>query len=193
MSNIVCITNRHLCEEDFLTRLEQIASYHPQAIILREKDMTSKDYCHLALQVNALCKKYHVTCILHSFYEVARLLKMKAIHLPLPLLRQMSDKERSFFTLLGASCHSVEEAKEAEELGCHYIIVGHIFETDCKKGLPGRGLRFLDDVISSVHIPVYAIGGINEKNEAEVLHVGAKGVCMMSTLMRDDLSHIFIQ
>ena len=32
----------------------------------------------------------------------------------------------------------LEEAKEAQDLGCTYITAGHIFLTDCKKGLPGR-------------------------------------------------------
>ena len=98
----------------------------------------------------------------------------------------MSKKERSSFLVLGASCHSVEEAKEAEALGCSYIIVGHIFETDCKKGLPGRGVEFLQNVISSVNIPVYAIGGINETNISQVLHTGADGACLMSSLMSND-------
>lgn len=186
MSNIVCITNRHLCKEDFLTRIIHIASYHPKAIILREKDMTPEDYLELASQVISICKKYNVKCILHSFSSVATSLKMNTIHLPLPLLRSMSKKERSSFLVLGASCHSVEEAKEAEALGCSYIIVGHIFETDCKKGLPGRGLEFLQNVISSVNIPVYAIGGINETNISQVLHTGADGACLMSSLMSND-------
>ena len=57
------------------------------------------------------------------------------------------------------------------------------FDTDCKKGLPGRGLDFLKAVCSSVSIPVYAIGGISPKNFSMVRNVGANGGCIMSSAM----------
>ena len=85
--------------------------------------------------------------------------------------------------MLGASCHSVAEAVEAERLGCTYITAGHIFDTDCKKGVPGRGLSFLQEVCETVRIPVYAIGGVTHENFPEVKRVGAAGVCVMSGLM----------
>ena len=72
---------------------------------------------------------------------------------------------------------------EAQALGCTYITAGHVFETDCKKGLPGRGLQFLRKVCEVVEIPVYGIGGINEDNIAMVRETGAKGACLMSSLM----------
>jgi len=88
--------------------------------------------------------------------------------------------------MLGASCHSLEEAKEAVELGCTYLIAGHIFATDCKKGLPGRGTEFLQSVCESVQVPVYAIGGISGENMTLVRKAGAKGGCVMSGWMQCD-------
>ena len=72
---------------------------------------------------------------------------------------------------------------EAEKLGCTYITAGHVFATDCKKGLPPRGLSFLKEVCYSVTIPVYAIGGIDENNMEAVRQAGAAGGCMMSGFM----------
>ena len=63
--------------------------------------------------------------------------------------------------MLGTSVHSTEDAIFAEESGADYITAGNIFETDCKKGLKGKGVNFLRNVCDSVNIPVYAIGGIN--------------------------------
>ncbi|MFR9001159.1 MAG: thiamine phosphate synthase [Anaerobutyricum soehngenii] len=54
----------------------------------------------------------------------------------------MTPQEKSHFQIIGASCHSLEEAKEAQNLGCTYITAGHIFLTDCKKGLPREGTSF---------------------------------------------------
>lgn len=183
MSDILCVTNRTLCKEDFLTRIERIAACRPKAIILREKDLAQSAYQTLARQVIAICQKHGTACILHSFPAVALALQWNAIHLPLPVLRTLSAEEKAYFTVLGASCHSVEEAKEAETLGCTYITAGHIFDTACKKDLPGRGTAFLQEICKNVSIPVYGIGGIDAGNMEDIRKTGAAGGCVMSSMM----------
>ena len=184
MSEILCVTNRTLCREDFLTRLKRIAACRPAGIILREKDLSPDKYKELAAQVMELCAGYEVPCILHSFVDAALELHAEAIHLPLHILREMAPEQKARFRTIGASCHSTQDALEAQALGCTYITTGHVFETDCKKDLPGRGLDFLKAVCGSVSIPVYAIGGISADNIASVRGAGAKGACVMSGLMR---------
>lgn len=145
--------------------------------------MAPHEYQALAEQVMEICARYDVTCILHSFTDVALALRAPVIHLPLGMLREMNAEQKVPFRTIGASCHSLEEAREAQRLGCAYITAGHVFETDCKKGLPGRGLSFLRDVCHAVHIPVYGIGGVNVENISRVRAAGASGACLMSSLM----------
>jgi thiamine-phosphate pyrophosphorylase len=182
MFDIFCVTNRKLCDE-FLAKIEKIATAKPSGIILREKDLSEVEYKSLAKQVIEICNKYEVTCILHSFADVAIKLNSDKIHLPLPILRNMTDFQKSKFKTIGASCHSVDEAIEAQRLGCTYITAGHIFATDCKKGLAPRGIDFLKEICSNVSIPVYAIGGIDSSNVNSVKNAGADGACIMSGLM----------
>jgi len=186
MSDILCVTSRKLCKEEFLIRIRRIAACRPAGIILREKDMPEAEYHALARQVMDICAEYGVNCILHSFVDAAIGLHAESIHLPLHILRGISEEQRACFDVIGASCHSVEDALEAQALGCSYITAGHVFETDCKKGLPGRGLIFLRNVCAAVRIPVYGIGGINVENIPEVRKAGASGACLMSSLMKSD-------
>lgn len=186
MSDIFCVTNRKLCREDFLTRIERIAACHPAGIILREKKLSPREYQALAEQVMRICAQYNVRCILHSFVDAAIALHAGSIHLPLHILREMTPEEKAQFQTIGASCHSVQDALEAQALGCSYITAGHVFETDCKKGLPGRGLSFLEDVCNAVQIPVYGIGGIDSENISQIHAAGASGACLMSSLMVTD-------
>ena len=183
---------------------------------LGKKDMPEAEYLSLARDVTALCKEYDVQCILHSFINVALELNHPYIHLPLPILEKyaaapcqhfmpdvistLSHKNaadyQQFFKVIGTSVHSVEDAIKAEQLGATYMTAGHIFATDCKKGLPPRGLDFLKNVCDTVQIPVYAIGGINiassEGDDStlnvprlkEVMECGAAGGCIMSGMMR---------
>ena len=164
-------------------RIEKLAGAHPAGIILREKDLSPEEYQALAEKVLVICNKNDTPCILHNFWEVALQLGVKAVHLPLHVLKTLPESERKKFTVLGVSCHSVEDALEAQELGCTYITAGHVFETDCKKGLPARGLTFLKEITKSVSILVYAIGGIDKSNYSDVIKAGAKGACVMSGAM----------
>lgn len=168
--------------EGYLEQLAYVASLHPKAIVLREKDLTEEKYEELAKVVIKLCEEAGTTLILHRFPEAAQRLGYDKLHLPLEMLKTMGRPEG--LTLLGTSIHSIEDAKEAEQLGADYVFAGNIFETDCKKGLPGLGLEFLENVCKEVEIPVYAIGGITAEKMPQILRIGAAGGCMMSGFMQ---------
>lgn len=184
MSDIICVTSRSLCRGDFLDQLSKIAKAGPKYVILREKDLSEEKYGELAKKAAAVFHDTDTRLILHYYYKTAIELGWKAIHLPLHILREMSSEEKAQFELVGASCHSVSDAEEAQTLGADYITAGHVFVTDCKKGLPPRGIDFLRDVCSSVKISVYAIGGISPDNIDLVRKAGAAGACVMSGFMK---------
>ncbi|MBR1592157.1 MAG: thiamine phosphate synthase [Ruminococcus sp.] len=186
MFKIICVTNRKLCDGDFFDRIEKIAECQPDAVILREKDLPEYEYSLLAERVMDICGRYDVKCILHSFVNTALKLGAEYIHLPLGILRTTDKNILSGFKKIGSSCHSVEDAGEALSLGADYITAGHIYETDCKKGIVPRGTMFLKSVCESVDIPVFAIGGISPENINSVINAGAEGVCLMSSFMKCD-------
>lgn len=184
-ASVIAVTNRRLCSRPFMEQLERVCRFQPKAVILREKDLSEQEYLLLAENVLQICKQYQVPCILHSFVSVARALNSPAIHLPLPLLRRYHG-QLDDFTTVGTSIHSVEDALEAEKLGATYLTAGHIYTTDCKKGVPPKGPAFLKEVCQSVSLTVYAIGGIHpdQAQFQEIMDCGAKGGCIMSGMMQ---------
>ena len=169
-------------------QLKKVLQLHPNALILREKDLTEKMYEDLAEKVLDLCNQEKVRCFVHSRIEAARRLKCKNIPLSIPTLQEMTDAERmklrSDFNEISVSCHSTQDVQYAVELRATQIILGTIFETECKKGLKGKGVEFVREVCSSCDLPVYAIGGINLERVELVRNAGAAGGCMMSGFMR---------
>lgn len=182
--NILAVSNRKLCSRPFEEQIKRVCSHHPRALILREKDLPEEEYYLLAKEIMEICMEYKVFCILHTYVEAARRLEVQSIHLPLFLLERYQGKLDDF-TVIGTSVHSVEEAKKAQMLGATYLTAGHVYATDCKKGLPPRGLKFLREVCGAVSIPVYAIGGIKLHGGQikEVMDCGAAGGCVMSEMM----------
>ena len=124
---IIAVSNRKLCNRPFLEQIERVCKIHPEAVILREKDLTEEEYGTLAKEVMNICSRYQVSCILHNFWKTALELGCTSVHLPLPILQKITDEEKKKFTKIGISIHSVEEAKEAEQLGASYLTAGHIY------------------------------------------------------------------
>ena len=180
----ICVTNRALAERPFLEQLACVLATKPYAMILREKDLTEEVYEELAGKVKKLCENTDTRLILHSFPDAAMHLGGTAIHMPLHRFMEMPEEQKQKFLVRGVSVHSVDDARLAEQCGATYLTAGHVFVTDCKKGLAPRGLDFLHEVCSSVKIPVYAIGGIHEENMESCIQSGATGVCMMSEYMK---------
>ena len=83
--------------------------------------------------------------------------------------------------IIGASTHSLEEAKAAQSGGADFIVFGPVFETASKKqyGAP-VGLQALRRVAADLSIPVLALGGINPTNFRDALDAGAEGVAGIS-------------
>ena len=195
------ITNRKLCENENLEKqIEKIFSAYKRkiflenfeiiALTLREKDLDKNEYLNLVKKIYPICEKYGIDLILHQNYDLNldKKYKIEGIHLSYDNFKSLNKNIREGlikkYKRIGISIHSIDEAKEVENLGATYVVAGHIFETDCKKGLEPRGLNFIKELSSILTIPIFAIGGINEENSNLVLNSGAFGVCMMSSLMK---------
>lgn len=161
----------------------------PDMLIVREKQLTEEEYLELFESVWEKCRNDcmradPLTVIPHTYLAAAEKTGSSCIHLPLPLLRKYHGMEKfAGLSHIGVSVHSIEEAKEAEQLGAAYVTAGHIFSTNCKPGVPPRGIAFLEQVCGSVSIPVYAIGGVHPENLTQIQCSGAAGACMMSEFM----------
>ena len=195
------ISNRKLCENENLEKqIEKIFSAYEKKIILknfdivaltlREKDLDKNEYLKLIEKIYPICQKYKINLILHQNYDLNLDDKynIEGIHLSYSIFKSLNQNIKAElikkYKRIGVSVHSLNEAKEVESLGASYVVAGHIFETDCKKGLEPRGLKFIEDLSSALSIPIFAIGGIDEKNSLSVINSGAFSVCMMSTLMK---------
>ena len=195
------ISNRKLCENENLEKqIKKIFSAYEKKIILknfdivaltlREKDLDKNEYLKLIEKIYPICQKYKINLILHQNYDLNLDDKynIEGIHLSYSIFKSLNENIKAElikkYKRIGVSIHSLDEAKEVESLGASYVVAGHIFETDCKKGLEPRGLKFIKDLSSALSIPIFAIGGIDEKNSQSVINNGAFSICMMSTLMK---------
>lgn len=186
---LTLITNRHICGEDkFKDVVTKAISAGVDQIILREKDLDDKDYSHYAAYFKTQLKE-NQKLIIHSRISLAERIKADGVHFTFQDFMAMDEetirtlKSGGSALVLGVSVHSLEEALASANKGANYLLASHVFETDCKAGLPGRGLKFIHEISLNVHLPIIGLGGISPENTLSVIEAGASGVAVMSAIM----------
>ncbi len=185
---IICVTNRLLCKNDFFKQIEFICKENIYAIILREKDLDDETYEKFAVKCNNICKEHNVLFFINTKTNIAKKLQIKNIQVSFKDFLDNKDI-LNLFDNVAVSVHSLSEAIVVEKFLEQaeqniFLIAGHIFETDCKKSVKPKGTDFLKEICNNVKIPVFAIGGINEKTIKQLNGINIEGVCMMSALMK---------
>ena len=82
--------------------------------------------------------------------------------------------------IIGVSARTVEQAKEAEQMGADYLGVGAVFGTTTKGDANKISMEVLKEICESVSIPVVAIGGVCEENILHLKDSGVAGVAVVS-------------
>ncbi|MDR1820105.1 MAG: thiamine phosphate synthase [Methanobrevibacter sp.] len=185
---LIIVTNKDLVKNDYLSQIEEIIKAKPSKIILREKQLNKSEYFNLSKKIISISNRYNVDLVIHNYIDIGKFFNINSIHLPFNKFNKNKDDLHEF-DKVGVSVHSLKEAKIVGDSYADYIIVGHIFQTQTKKNLVPKGLKFLKEVKDSINIPIYAIGGINLKTINSVLETGVNGVAIMSDLMESNNPH----
>lgn len=150
-------------------------------IHIRERSWTAREH----VQAIDELVKHHVPLekvIVNDRLDVALVVEAGGVQLAGHSVDVARVKAKFPTLRIGCSVHSVQEAKESALAGANYVIYGHIYETNSKKGLPPRGVQQLHQVVESITVPVIAIGGITPQRVSEVMQTGAGGVAVLSAI-----------
>jgi thiamine-phosphate pyrophosphorylase len=81
--------------------------------------------------------------------------------------------------LVGASTHSLDEARAAVAAGAHVCGVGAMFASPTKPDVAPSGPAYLRAYLAAFpHVPHLAIGGIDAARAAELAALGCRGVAI---------------
>ena len=150
---------------------------------LREKELDEDAFLQEAMEMKALCEKYHVPFFVNDNVEIAVKCKADGIHvgqsdMVAAQVRQKVGEDM----MIGVSVHSVEEALEAVRNGADCLGVGAMFSTSTKADADVLTKETLRAICEAVDIPVVAIGGISKENMAELKGTGVDGVALVSAI-----------
>ena len=184
---IYLVTDEKAClEKDFYVCIEEAIKGGVKIVQLREKNISTKDFYEKALKVKEICKNYGVLFIINDRLDIAQAVEADGVHLgqsDIPIEKAREILKDKF--LIGATARKIEEAKKAELLGADYIGSGAIFGTSTKDNAKKLEMEVLKKIVSSVKIPVFAIGGININNVGILQNIGLQGICSVSGILSE--------
>jgi len=167
--------------------LNTLLSIEPSidAVILREKTKMDSEVATLIQQLIEFGFDSS-KIIVHGRTNIAAISGIKKVQLPgydapINLLKKQFPA-----ISFGRSVHSLNEAETACKAGADWVIYGHLFETSSKVGLPPRGTVELFQIVESLPIPVYAIGGIQPHHLPQLKQGGVAGIAVMSSIFGND-------
>jgi len=150
---------------------------------IREKDLAQDAFEAEAERLKTLCAQHGVPFVVNDSVEIALQCDADGVH-----VGQSDIKGRDIRAIIGPdkildiSAGTVEEAVAAEKAGADYIGVGAIFTTSTKKNARSMTMEKLKEIVSSVSIPVVAIGGISAENILQLRGSGVDGVAVVSAI-----------
>ena len=180
------VTNRYQDSlESFLKKVETACRSGVTIIQLREKNLTTNQYYHLAKQVKEITDAYQVPLIIDDRLDVCLAVDAAGLHigddeLPVSVARQVLGPEK----ILGVTAKTVKRALEAETSGADYLGTGAIFPTTTKENAPITLISTLKTICQTVAIPVVAIGGLTSENIDKLIGSGIAGVAVVRDLMQ---------
>ncbi len=149
---------------------------------IRERDLPARELLAL-VKAAIVAREGGARILVNDRLDVALAAGAAGVHLgggSVPaheVVRWLRERSAPAEFLVGVSCHSLEDARAAEDAGASYVFFGPVFETPSKKSYgPPQGIAKLAEVCSAVRIPVIAIGGVNEENATECMRAGAAGI-----------------
>ncbi len=180
--SLYAVTDRTWLEGRTLADVTELALMGGATMVqLREKNLTEDDFIREAAGLLSLCHRFSVPLIINDNMTVCQKTGADGIHLG---QGDMSIREARKIlgpdAIIGATAHNVEEAVRAEADGADYLGSGAAFGSSTKKDATGIDPADYRKITSSVHIPVVAIGGINEDNISKLKGLGLAGVAVVS-------------
>lgn len=186
--------NRESCHEsDAMPRLifitdnkaqpfpEDIVAKLPEGSMVILRDYDDENRYDLGKALSYICKARGIKFLVAGDLTLCLMLGADGIHLPEYMIGEaINIKKEHPDYIITASVHDVGGVQRAEEIGLYAVLLAPIFPTHSHpetfdKPSSTIGKERLSEICNAYDIPVYALGGINEKTAREIIDTNIAG------------------
>ena len=178
LPSLYAISNvKELGAEEFLRRLGSALDNGLRLVQLREKDMSHDELRDLAQHILPMLRDHDAKLLLNGDVELANEIGADGVQLTAAQLANL--QERPEVNWCAASCHNVEELKQAEQLGCDFVLLSPVLPTQSHPGATVLGWEKFAAIATQSSVPVYALGGLQPVDKEVAWAHGAHGVALL--------------
>jgi len=165
----------------WLASLERALASGIRRVQLRAPACEPGRWRRLATQAVVLCREADAEVLVNADLELAASLGT-GVHLRATQLSGFTSRPLANNQPIGASCHSADELRAAQAIGCDFAVVGAIKPTTTHPDATPLGWVGFAAMREAVSLPIYAIGGLSGEDIPDARSQGAQGIAAIRGL-----------
>lgn len=150
--------------EAFFNAVQQALLGGVDAVLIREKQLTSAKLLALASRLRQMTHASHARLFIHSQVDIAAAVDADGVHLASADIHSIADVRQWLndpFKTVSTSCHNTDELQQAAACGADFALLSPVFPTASHPGAPYLGVDEFHQLASATALPVVALGGID--------------------------------
>ncbi len=172
--------------DSYLTFIKKCAEGGITSLQLRDKHASPEYLFEFGYKLKQVLADFNIPLIVNDDIELAYKLDADGVHLG--QTDGNPEKARKLLgpgKIIGLSIESLDELEKINNLDIEvtYVAASAVFVTKTKHNIKTIWeIDGLKEVVKLSKYPVVAIGGINQKNAAQVINAGASGIAVVSAV-----------
>ena len=167
--------------DEYLSKLKQALESGIRLVQYRAKKLSQEQLLSVAKDVISLCESYNAKCIANMSIENALAISAHGVHLTSQRLFDFEQRSVDDM-LLVASCHTVEDLKQAEKIGADFVVLSPVKATASHPEAIPLGWENFSEMVADISIPVYGLGGMHVDDIDDALDAGGQGIAAIRSL-----------
>ncbi len=163
-------------ETEFLAALERSLQPGTSLLQFKAKSLDTVAYAALAQKVVKICHGYGCKVLLTGDPLLVEKIGADGLHLDSKALKTIDSRPLSDDYLLAVSGHDLAALKRGEAIGASFAVLSPVNYTTAHPDIEPLGWEGFGHIASAVSIPVYALGGVSDKDESAAIAAGGQGV-----------------
>jgi 8-oxo-dGTP diphosphatase len=166
--------------EDLVARLQHLFDEGITLIQARLKNLSEEKVREFLDIAYPLCKEKGVLLLINSGTIKAVEMPCDGIHLTSSDLAKWDSRPENL-RWFSASCHNVEELKQAQKIGVDFVVLSPILKTKTHLEAEPLGWAVFKNLVEQCKVPVYALGGLEHGDLETARFAGGQGIAGIRT------------
>lgn len=183
------ITGKFESEDDYSKKLSAALDSGIKLVQLRLKsgDLTDKSAKSIIQQSSTLCRQAGAKLLINIPENILNNIDLAEVefcgfHADSRKLKTLDERPEGL--LFSASCHNVEELAKARKLQADFVVLSPVQKTASHPEMDAMGWENFTSIVEECEFPVFALGGVSDKDRDKAWRHGAQGVAAISAFWK---------